>query len=72
MSVTGNEFLKRVKRYSKANDLAYRFEARKGKGSHGRLYVGSQFTTIKDRKKELGKGLLSAMLDQLDIKPEDF
>lgn len=43
------------------------FEAGYGKGSHGRLYYGERFTTLKDRRKEIGPGLLKAMLDQLGI-----
>ncbi len=43
-----------------------------GKGSHGRLYYGDRFTTLKDRKKEIGPGLLKAMLDQLGLTKEDF
>ncbi len=40
------------------------FVAGKGKGSHGRLHLGSGFTTLKDRKKGLGKGLpMSAFTD---------
>ena len=38
--------------------------------SHGRIYVGERFTTI--RRGELGKGLLAAMLRQLDIDQRDF
>jgi mRNA interferase HicA len=43
-----------------------------GKGSHGRLYYGGQFTTLKDRKKEIGPGLLKAMLDQLGLTKADL
>ena len=43
-----------------------------GKGSHGRLYYGDRFTTLKDRKKEIGPGLLKAMLDQLGLTKEDL
>jgi hypothetical protein len=39
-----------------------RFETRHGKGSHGRLYYGDRFTTVKDRKKESGPVLLLKML----------
>lgn len=48
-----------------------RFEAH-GKGSHGRLYLGDRFTTLKDRKKELGKGLLKAMCAQLGMHPNEL
>jgi mRNA interferase HicA len=41
-----------------------------GYRSHGRLYYGDRFTTLKDRRKEIGKGLLKAMCTQLGIAPE--
>lgn len=43
------------------------FDVGRGKGSHGRLYYGERFTTLKDRKKEIGPGLLKAMLEQLGL-----
>ena len=36
-----------------------RFVASEGAGSHGTLYVGDRRTTVKDRKKDIGKGLLN-------------
>jgi hypothetical protein len=48
------------------------FVASKGKGSHGRLYLGAEYTTLKDRKKELGKGFLGKMCRDLKIRPEDL
>ena len=36
--------------------------ASEGSGSHGTLYAGDRRTTVKDRKKEIGKGLLNKML----------
>ncbi len=48
------------------------FDRQQGKGSHGRLYYGERFTTLKDRKKEIGPGLLKAMLDQLGLSREDL
>ena len=47
-----------------------RFEPTHGKGSHGRLYVGGNFTTVK--RGEIPPGLFNAMLKQLKIKKEDF
>ncbi|HKJ76718.1 MAG TPA: type II toxin-antitoxin system HicA family toxin [Gammaproteobacteria bacterium] len=67
----GYEFQRRVKRLGRKNGYPVRFE-RHGKGSHGRLYYGDRFTTLKDRKKEIGKGLLKAMCLQLGISPEDL
>ena len=51
--------------------MAVRFDPRTGKGSHGRLYFGNRFTTVKDRRKDLGQGLLSAMLRQLGLSRDD-
>jgi len=48
------------------------FDRSHGKGSHGRLYYGDRFTTLKDRKKEIGPGLLKAMLDQLGLTRADL
>ena len=52
--------------------MAVRFVASEGPGSHGTLYVGDRKTTVKDRKKEIGKGLLGKMLGDLGIGKEDF
>ncbi len=70
--MNGAEFLKRLRRYGKGRDLVPEFVARRGKGSHGTVYMGRNRTTLKDRKKEIGKGLLAAMLDDLGIDPKDF
>lgn len=69
----GSEFLKRVKKYAKAHDLEMEFTKAHGKGSHGTLYLGQTGkTTVKDRKKEIGPGLLTQMLEDLGIPPSDF
>jgi mRNA interferase HicA len=49
-----------------------RFNARHGKGSHGRLYYGDRFTIVKDRKQEIGPGLFAKMLRDLDLRREDM
>jgi len=46
--------------------------ASEGSGSHGTLYAGDRKTTIKDRKKEVGKGLLAKMLTDLEIDKDDL
>jgi hypothetical protein len=48
------------------------FRPRSGKGSQGGLYYGDRFTTLKDRNKEIGTGLLKAMLDQLGLTRDDL
>lgn len=53
---------------AKRSGLQFRFVAHKGKGSHGKLVVGDNATTVK--RTELGKALLHAMLKNLDIDKE--
>ena len=65
--MTGDEFVRRVRGIGRERDIVFRFEARPGKGSHGRLYFGERFATLKDRRKEIGAGLLAAMLGQLGL-----
>jgi mRNA interferase HicA len=70
--VTGAEFIRRIRRIARERKVEVRFEARKGKGSHGRLYYGNRFTTVKDRKKEIGSGLLQKMLADLGLSRDDL
>lgn len=70
-SMTGAEFERMVRQLGKKTGQTVRF-VQHGKGSHGRLYYGERFTTLKDRKKEIGKGLLRAMCAQLGINPGDL
>ncbi len=70
--VKGSEFIKRIQQIGKNRGVPVRFMAHQGKGSHGRLYYGEHFTTIKDRKKEIGAGLVRAMLIQLGLKSGDI
>jgi mRNA interferase HicA len=41
-------------------------------GNDWRLYYVGRFTTLKDRRKEIGPGLLKAMLDQLGLTKDDL
>jgi mRNA interferase HicA len=68
----GNEFLRAVRAYAKRRGLTLSWVAHRGSGSHGTLYVGDRLTIVKDTKKELGPGLLAAMLKQLNIRREDL
>jgi hypothetical protein len=52
--VKGGEFERRVQRLARRKKVACLFVEDKGKGSHGRLYFGDDFTNLKDRKKEIG------------------
>ena len=70
--MNGAELIRRIRKLGKETDTIVRFESRYGKGSHGRLYYGSNFTTVKDREKEIRAGLLHAMLDQLGLTLDDI
>lgn len=70
--MNGDELLRKLRRYAKVNSLEVRFLSGHGKGSHGRIHLGSRYATIKDRKKEIGPGLLAAMLRQLGLTKQDI
>lgn len=72
LSMKGDEFISRIKRLGKRRGVGVRFEKRHGKGSHGTLYYGEHKTTVKGRKKEIGEGLLRAMLKQLGLSKKDI
>lgn len=72
MQMTGNEFLRRITRLGRARGIPVSFDPRHGKGSHGTLHYGSQKTTLKDLRKEIGTGLLGAMLAQLGLSRSDL
>jgi mRNA interferase HicA len=70
--MTGNEFERKIKKIARRRGVSASFDAGHGKGSHGRLYYGARFTTLKDRRKEIGAGLLNAMLGQLGLTKADL
>ena len=57
---------------ARSRKVSCQFVADKGKGSHGRLYLGDEFTTLKDRQKEIGRDLLAKMCGDLKIDPRDL
>ena len=70
--MTSGDVIRRVEKLGRQRGIHVRFESRKGKGSHGRIYYGDRFTTVKDRRKEIGKGLLASMLAQLGLSFKDL
>ncbi len=70
--MNGRQFIARVRRWARERDIEVWFVASEGPGSHGTLYAGGRKTTVKDRKKEIGKGLLGKMLADLGIDRKDF
>ncbi len=71
-SMNGRQFVRQVRRWARAKGMNVRFVASEGAGSHGTLYVDNRKTTVKDRKKEIGKGLLNKMLTDLEIEKDEF
>jgi mRNA interferase HicA len=70
--MTGAEFIRRVRRLGRERGVTVMFDERRGKGSHGTLYFGDRATVVKDRRKELGAGLLNDMLKQLGLTRADL
>ena len=72
LCVTGNEFMRKVKKLGRRRDIAVEFVPERGKGSHGTLYFGDRKTTVRNLKDELKTGTLHAMLDQLGLTLSDL
>jgi predicted RNA binding protein YcfA (HicA-like mRNA interferase family) len=70
--MNGAEFERKIRALGRKRGVVVHFDAGRGKGSHGRLYYGHRFTTVKDRRKEIGPGLLNAMLAQLGLSKADL
>lgn len=70
--MNGNELLQRLRRIAKERNLRLRLVSERGKGSHATLYFGACFTVMKDRKKEIGPGLLHKMLADLGLNKTDI
>ena len=70
--MTGHEFLRKLKKLAKARQITVAHDPGHGKGSHGRVSLGSAFTALKDPKQEVGVGLPHKMCRDLGIKPTDL
>ena len=70
--MTGNEFIRKLKKLGRKNGVEVRFVTQRGKGSHGTLFYGAAFTVVRNPKDELKKGTLHAMLAQLNLELEDL
>ena len=70
--MTGNEFIRKVKKLGRQRDVVVQFVTRRGKGSHGTLFYGARFTIVRNPKDELKTGTLHAMLAQLGLHLEDL
>ena len=70
--MTGNEFIRRIRRLGRQRDLKVEFMAERGKGSHGTLYLGNRLTIVRNPRDELKAGTLHAMLAQLGLARADL
>ena len=66
----GREFVRRARRYARKTGEEFRFDQRRGKGSHGTLYLGNRHTMVKHG--EISKGVLATMLKHLCIDRKEF
>jgi mRNA interferase HicA len=71
-SYDGNELVRRLIWLGRQRGVEVRLDELKGKGSHAALYYGLRRTTLKDRRKEIGPGLLRATLRHLGLTPPDL
>ena len=68
----GNEFIRRVRKYAKANGMSLEWRPDMGKGSHGVLILGDRRTVVRNPKDELKAGTLNGMLNQLGLSKQDI
>ncbi len=68
----GAELIKRVRALGRRRKVPVRFDTRRGKGSHGFLYFDGRRTVIKDRRQEIGAGLLNKILRDLGLSKNEF
>lgn len=66
----GREFVRRARRYARRKKLDFSFDPIKGKGSHSEVEIGGRRTIVKNG--EIRRGLLAAMLKQVEIDPREF
>ncbi len=68
----GAELINTIRALGRRRKVPVRFVPRRGKGSHGFLYFDGRRTVIKDRRKEIGAGLLSKILRDLELSKDDL
>jgi mRNA interferase HicA len=67
--MTGNEFVRRLRKLGRQDGIHVVYRQDEGPGSHGTIYYGQRRTTLKDPRKEIGRGLLRKMCQDLGIDP---
>ena len=71
-AVNGTELVRKIRNLGRRRNVPVRFDPQHGKGSHGMLFFGERNTVIKDRKKEIGGGLLAKVLRDLGLTKGDL
>lgn len=70
--MNGNELLRKLKKLADKRNSYVKLDKSHGKGSHSTLHFGDKKTTFKDGRKEIGRGLLRAMLKDLGLDESDI
>ena len=70
--MNGNELIKILRKVARERGLVLRLDRKRGKGSHFTLYLGDKRTIMKDRRKEIGPGLLKKTLTNLGLAQKDI
>ena len=72
LAMKGRDFVEQVVEIGRERGIPVRIDTKRGKGSHITVYYGARKTVVKDRRKEIPAGLLSAMIRQLGLDRNDF
>jgi mRNA interferase HicA len=70
--MNGSEFLRKLRALARRRRTTVEIIRARGKGSHVTVYFGRRLTILKDRRKEIGRGLLGSMCRDLGIRPDDL
>lgn len=63
------QLVRALRRYARKRDLAFVLDTKKGSGSHYRLRIGTELTTIQS---DLNPGRIERVLKQLKIDASDL
>lgn len=64
-----DQLVRALRRYARKRQLAFDIDTRRGSGSHYRLRVGDEVTTVQS---ELNPGRIDRILKQLKVEPKDL
>lgn len=70
--VTGNDFIRRLRRLARRLGDHFAWLPARGKGSHGIIEFGRRATTLPDPKRELKTPTLMSILKQLGLGRQDL